>query len=85
MADHLRVLREALARIPGASTAKILVWVDDAGPPTGCTNICGIRTRCGARSASPPAGPVEVVLSDEKRAELVRRAGGTVAPRLGAQ
>ncbi|MGX1887474.1 hypothetical protein [Streptomyces sp. NPDC055287] len=29
--DHIRVLREAFAQLPGASTAKILVRVDGAG------------------------------------------------------
>lgn len=35
VADHIRVLREALAQIPGASTAKILVRVDGAGATHG--------------------------------------------------
>ncbi|MFE4416143.1 IS1380 family transposase [Streptomyces sp. NPDC056821] len=35
VADHIRVLREALAQVPGASTAKILVRVDGAGATHG--------------------------------------------------
>lgn len=35
VADHLRVLREALAQLPGTSTAKILVRVDGAGATHG--------------------------------------------------
>ncbi len=35
VADHLRVLAEALAQVPGASTAKILVRVDGAGATHG--------------------------------------------------
>ncbi|EST38747.1 hypothetical protein N566_05710 [Streptomycetaceae bacterium MP113-05] len=35
VADHIRVLREALAQIPGASSAKILVRVDGAGATHG--------------------------------------------------
>lgn len=31
VADHLTVLSDALAQIPGASTAKILIRVDGAG------------------------------------------------------
>ncbi len=31
VADHLRVLTDALAQIPGSSTAKILIRVDGAG------------------------------------------------------
>ncbi|MGW6413431.1 IS1380 family transposase, partial [Streptomyces vinaceus] len=35
VAGHLRVLGEALAQVPGASTAKILVRVDGAGAAHG--------------------------------------------------
>jgi len=35
VADHIRVLRETLAQVPGASTAKILVRVDGAGATHG--------------------------------------------------
>ncbi|MCO8307129.1 transposase [Streptomyces sp. RKCA744] len=38
VADHLTVLTDALAQIPGSSTAKILVRVDGAVPPTAYTN-----------------------------------------------
>lgn len=38
VADHLRVLSDALVQVPGSSAAKILVRVDGPGPRTGCWN-----------------------------------------------
>ena len=43
--DHISVLADALAQIPGSSSAKLLVRVDGAGAPTACTNTS---------SSSPP-------------------------------
>jgi hypothetical protein len=38
VADHIAVLTEALAQIPGSSTARILIRVDGPEPTTGCWN-----------------------------------------------
>ncbi|MFD8525372.1 hypothetical protein ACFV2D_36035 [Streptomyces capillispiralis] len=42
VAGHLRVLGEALAQVPGAGAAKILVRIDGAGATHACTNTRGI-------------------------------------------
>lgn len=56
--DHVQVLTQALAQVPGSSGTKILVRIDGAGTvPTPCWSTWKVRTPPGPPCATPSDGP----------------------------
>jgi len=81
--DHIRVLREALAQVPGASTAKMLVRVEGAGatqsaraPPEVGVQLPLVHLGCGA-------DPIDAGTGDAVSASCPGQRPGSWGPATG--